>query len=128
NQRETIAAALRKIDQNKWGFILVTDDSQKVLGVVTDGDVRRAILVDSNLERSIADVMNRDFRFAYQETPREQILKLLDQKVHFIPILGSDHKFLEVVSREDFPLREERKITARAKSPVRISFGGGGTD
>ena len=35
----TIAEALTKIDQNKQGFVIVTNSQMEVHGVLTDGDV-----------------------------------------------------------------------------------------
>jgi D-glycero-alpha-D-manno-heptose-7-phosphate kinase len=56
------------------------------------------------------------------------LLKQLDHKIKVIPILDSDSKLVSIVTRDHIPQKLEQKVFARAKSPVRISFGGGGSD
>ena len=72
--------------------------------------------------------MNKSFVFATTDNTREYVLKLLDHSVHIVPILDKNHKLVDVVTTRDFPLEREKQIVIRARSPVRISFGGGGTD
>ena len=47
-----LSQALHKIDRNKQGFLIVVDDEEHVAGVLTDGDVRRALLSICFLIRS----------------------------------------------------------------------------
>lgn len=43
-EKDTIIEALKKIDTNRQGFVIVVDESDTVLGVLTDGDIRRALI------------------------------------------------------------------------------------
>ena len=40
----SVRDALKMIDENKKGFLIIADDNDAVLGTLTDGDVRRAFL------------------------------------------------------------------------------------
>ena len=42
-KKSSVSEALKKIDQNSSGFVLV-ESKEKIIGVITDGDIRRAIL------------------------------------------------------------------------------------
>lgn len=55
-----VEAAIRRIDDNKMGVAFVIDADRRLLGSVTDGDIRRAIL-DGKLDLSmpVVQVMNR---------------------------------------------------------------------
>ena len=81
-----------------------------------------------SIRDQVATCVNRNFVWARAGAPREQILKLLDQRVHVVPILDAERRLVDVFSRDLFNLGEESEVFARARSPVRISFSGGGTD
>ena len=124
----SVRDALHFIDKNKYGFAFTYDANKKVTGVVTDGDIRRALLNNLTLDALISEVSNKDFIWARVKTPREQLIKSLDAHIKFLPILDNNGQLIEVVSRENLPLIDETNTYIRARSPVRISFGGGGSD
>lgn len=124
----SIQDALIAIELNHMGFIFVQDSSGTIVGIATDGDIRRMLLKDFSLNDSITTCINKNFIKAYPDTPRELLLKQLDNKIKFIPILDNENKLVSIVTRDFIPERAEEKVFARSKSPVRISFGGGGSD
>jgi len=73
--------------------------------------------------------MNKKFIFLREGADtRENILKLLDSKIKAIPILDKNDKLVRVVSSKSINWNESTGIISKAKSPVRITFAGGGTD
>jgi D-glycero-alpha-D-manno-heptose-7-phosphate kinase len=128
NKNCTIQDALFKIELNQKGFILVDDESNKIIGISTDGDIRRKLLEKYTLNDKIIFCTNQDFIFALEDTPREKLLKQLDHKIKAIPILDNFNKLVTIVTKDHLPQKDEEKTYARSKSPVRISFGGGGSD
>jgi len=124
----TIVEALKKIELNHNGFVLIHDFEKKIIGIATDGDIRRRLLNNPNLEDSILECANVDFIKAQNDTPREKLLKQLDSKIKAIPILNEKNELESIVTRDFIPERVQQKVYARSKSPVRISFGGGGSD
>jgi D-glycero-alpha-D-manno-heptose-7-phosphate kinase len=128
NESSTIKQVLIKIDENKGGFVLVCDSNEAIIGLVTDGDLRSKISEGISIEEQISNFVNREFVWANPNTPREVILKKLDNSIRFIPLLDDDRKLIDIVTRYHLPLAKEEKIYARAKAPVRVSFGGGGSD
>jgi D-glycero-alpha-D-manno-heptose-7-phosphate kinase len=120
--------ALARIEANQYGIILITDSDGGVTGLATDGDIRRKLLMDASLDDPIAICANPQFVWADQATPRELLLKQLDHRIRVIPLLSSDRRLTGIISRDYFPLSMEERTYARARSPVRISFGGGGSD
>lgn len=127
-ETETIEEAFRRLNLNMLGILFAQDASGRVVGAVTDGDIRRKLLGGLSIRDQVASCVNRDFVWAKAGAPREQILKLLDQRVHVVPILDPERRLVDVFSRDLFNLSEESEVFARARSPVRISFSGGGTD
>jgi D-glycero-alpha-D-manno-heptose-7-phosphate kinase len=127
-RNKSVQDALSLIDGNHLGFVLIKDELDRIIGIVTDGDIRRSILKGVSLVDQIFCCINNNFVSASIDTPRELLLKQLDHKIKVIPILDSDSKLVSIVTRDHIPQKLEQKVFARAKSPVRISFGGGGSD
>jgi len=120
--------ALTKIDANRHGIILTISVSGVVSGLATDGDIRRRLLEGASLDDPIATCANPEFVWADQATPREMLLKQLDHRIRVIPLLDTERRLIDIVSRDRLPVQAEERTYARARSPVRISFGGGGSD
>lgn len=124
----SIREALAKIENNKLGTIFITGETESVIGMATDGDIRRGLLGGLNLNQPIISCCNRQFVSVLVNTSREQILKLIDNKIRVIPVLDAESRLCNVYTRENLPKHGEFNVYTRAKSPVRISFGGGGSD
>lgn len=127
NETATLREALSAIDANQNGLVFVCNKNNVVTGLLTDGDIRRALLSGVDLGASVGTLANREFVFASEETSREQLLKMLDWRVKAVPILKSG-VLVDLVTRDHFPASSEGKVFARSRAPVRISFGGGGSD
>ena len=124
----TLRDALEKINENHHGIVFAINNSNRVIGVATDGDIRSALINGGNLNDSLEAYLNTDFVWADELTTREQLLKQLDHRIQVIPILNQGKELVNVISRYNIPIVSEADVYARAKSPVRISFGGGGSD
>lgn len=124
----SLREALARIEGNHHGIILTVDTGGFVVGLATDGDIRRRLLEGASLDESVATCANRDFVWADEATPREMLLKQLDHRIRVIPLLDTARRLTGIVSRDQLPVLPEGPIYARARAPVRISFGGGGSD
>ena len=129
NINASINDAIVKIEANSKGFVLVENDVKQVLGTLTDGDIRRALLAGAQLTDLALNHINKNFIFLDDNSmEHESIYKKLDQEITFIPVLDDNKRLLKFITKNTIPSRFEKLITARSKSPVRISFGGGGSD
>lgn len=125
---ESIEIALKKIKLNTHGIVFISERN-KVVGCATDGDIRATLLEKASLNVPVKNVMNRDFIYLFEEkASRENILKLLDAKIQVIPILNNNFELVSISSHKNIDWNNDYKIISKAKSPVRISFAGGGTD
>ena len=124
----SLREALRRIEENHHGMIFIAEMNGSISAIATDGDIRRRLLKGGTLDDAIDQCSNPNFIWENPETPRELLLKKLDQRVRVIPILDSSKFLVGIVSRDHIPILLERKVYARARAPVRISFGGGGSD
>lgn len=124
----SIKEALFKIENNQKGFIFISDVNGKIVGIATDGDIRRNLIKGNTIYDSISNCANFNYIKAYNSTPRELLLKQLDHIIKVIPILDEEDRLVSIISSDFLPEIIEQKVFSRSKSPVRISFGGGGSD
>ncbi|MEA1955417.1 MAG: sugar kinase [Campylobacterota bacterium] len=128
DKNDSIKLALERLRLNAHGIIFITHDD-KVIGCATDGDIRNILLENNSLKLPIKDAMNEKFIYISEKNAsRENILKLLDSKIHAIPILSDKFELISLASHKNINWNNKYKIISKAKSPVRISFAGGGTD
>ena len=76
----SILNAIEFIDRGAVGIILVIDNDNKLLGTVTDGDIRRGILKGLTLDQPVSLVMNCHPTIARSNESRKNILRLMKKK------------------------------------------------
>ncbi|WP_300172970.1 nucleotidyltransferase family protein [uncultured Aliivibrio sp.] len=117
----TVVDALRVIDSEALRIALVVNDEQQLLGVVTDGDIRRGILNNLPLDTSVVDIMSCSPITAPASTAKEQLVKLMESKgILAIPLM-EDNKVVGLETLHN--LFEEKTY----HNPVFIMAGGFGT-
>lgn len=91
----TTRAALSVLDAGALRLVLVADVDGKLLGSLTDGDVRRALLRNQSLETPVGDIMNADPRSALIGTSRNVILALMEEfQLLQVPIVDPDGRLV----------------------------------
>lgn len=127
----TIAEALAVIEANHWGFVVVVDSSHRAIGLLTDGDIRRTFLDGASANDVVGclDALNKKFTSGLVGESRESLLKKLDLDggIKVIPVVDHNGILVDIFMPERM-LAVEHPRVVRARSPARISFGGGGTD
>ena len=102
-----IREAVKVIDEGALKIALVVDSSERLLGTITDGDVRRGILKGIALEESVARIMNATPTVAQVQQSRDEIFDLLRQEsLHQVPVLDQEGRLvgLEVIENLLRPL------------------------
>ncbi|MFI8711545.1 nucleotidyltransferase family protein [Brevibacillus brevis] len=104
-----ILHTLEIIDKNARQIALIADENDRLLGTVTDGDIRRGLLKGRALQDPISLIMNSFPTVASPYETRENILALMKiKKIHQIPIVDEDGKIVHVEVLNDL-LRPTRK-------------------
>lgn len=79
------------------GILLVVDAEKRLLGTITDGDVRRGMLRGLRLEESVEQIMHSHPVTARQGSPKEDLLLLMQQhQIEHVPILDEQGKVVEI--------------------------------
>ena len=109
NQNATIKEALKIIDSGAMQIALILDDSNKFIGTLTDGDIRRGLLKGLDLDSSIESIIFTTPTIATISDTKEEILKLaLSKKLHQIPILDHDGKIVGIQEIEELIKPKEK--------------------
>jgi dTDP-glucose pyrophosphorylase len=91
----TLLDALRALETGGMELALVTDQEDRLVGVLTDGDLRRALLSGMSLDAPLAGVANRKFTFVGPAAGRAEVLDLMRARtIGQIPIVDGDRKLL----------------------------------
>ncbi|TSE26344.1 UTP--glucose-1-phosphate uridylyltransferase [Tepidimonas sediminis] len=119
---DTIRRAIEVIDRGAKRIALVVDEAGRLLGTVTDGDVRRGILRHLGLDAPVAEVMNPQPRVLRPGYGREEALRLLGSaQVLQVPIVGEGGVLVGLETLTDLLKRP------RLENPVFLMAGGFGT-
>lgn len=90
NQNASIKEALKVIDKGAIKVAVVLSDDGLLLGMLNDGDIRRALLKGMSLGDSIAGIINKHPVVANINDTKERILELANEKkLHQIPIISN---------------------------------------
>jgi len=127
---ESVKDALKKLDKTAKKALLVTNNN-KLLGIVTDGDIRRFLLKGKSLESDIREVYNRKYIYVEDGTlSMDGIRNLMrDNLIELLPILDKEKRIIkymtwgEVFANVDLPKKNIKSL----RVPVVIMAGGKGT-
>jgi D-glycero-alpha-D-manno-heptose-7-phosphate kinase len=128
NENLPLKSALLQMEENSFGMVMAENDKRKIVGLLTDGDIRRSLINGYTLDSNISKCANKEFVSASVNTSREHLIKMLDGHIQFIPVFDKFGSLNSIVSKDYLPLDKEKSTYIRARAPVRMSFGGGGSD
>lgn len=126
-ENQSILDAVKCIEAGDLQIAFVVGDDNQLLGVVTNGDVRRYLLQGGQTNVPVTACMNRDYRAVRADVTREDLLKTFDLGYSAIPGIDEQGRLVEVYTRL-MAANPEVPVLARARAPVRMSFCGGGAD
>lgn len=88
-----IREAIRVLDQNAKQILLVVDGENRLMGTVTDGDIRRGILKGISLDEHTSRIMGSSPTVAYVGDDRQSILAMMrKKKLHHIPVVNEQNQ------------------------------------
>jgi len=91
---------IAKIDSFGVGFLAIVDDENTLVGIVTDGDIRKALL---NQKKEVSEIINYNPITLPHTTPRHQIKSFLEEKRRLhVPLVDENKKLVEVFLLHNF--------------------------
>lgn len=95
----TILDALKAMDgaSHDSQTLFVINSEQKMVGTLTDGDIRRGLISGFSLNDPISSVMHTSFKFVREGDDVAQVLKRFrESQIYFVPVLDADNHILRV--------------------------------
>lgn len=124
--KSTLHDVLVRSNATRQGIVLVVDDERRLLGVITDGDIRRAVLASLDLGILVEELLRRKGDAppitARDNTPHAQLVALVRKTgICHVPLLNAEGRVSRLVTIED--LLQEDEIALQAV----VMAGGKGT-
>lgn len=115
----TIREALKIIDSGAMQIAIIVDENDRLVGTLTDGDIRRGLLNNLTLDDCIESIIFRTPTIATIHDSKEAILqKALKKKLHQIPIVDDEHRIIGIKEIEEL-------VKPRVKQNVVVLMVGG---
>ena len=98
---EPFHTVLEKIGANKRGFLFCLDSSGVLEGLITDGDIRRWLITQHqiNLDQVITQIINRQFVYANIDEDKERIKRFFSEEIKFVPLLDYRSRLVALARR-----------------------------
>ena len=124
---ESLLKALKQMDKQKVKMLFVFD-KEHFISILTIGDIQRAIVKNIALETPIAQVVDRNKKFAHSGEPMEVIReKMLRLRAECMPVLDEKGELVDVIFWRDLFEKEETDLRPKIDLPVVIMAGGKGS-
>lgn len=103
---------LVKIDLNKSKIAFVIDSSLRVIGSISDGDIRRYMMNNSeiNLLIKASEICNPVFKFVKYDEPPEKIKMLVNGKINIAPVVNNELKIIAIARKRPENFRVQNFI------------------
>lgn len=98
--KSTIKSALKKLDSLASDAVLfVVDKNKKLIGSLTDGDIRRGLIKGISMEESIEKLYNSKPKFVtINNVDIKKIIDFKSKKIKIIPLVDNDKKVIEIIN------------------------------
>ena len=116
----TISEVIACIDRNAKGIALVVDGERRLIGTITDGDIRRAIMVGTDLGLPARVMLEKRSTTIYPQpitapagTPDAELVKLMNKHViRQIPLIDGEGRVADVALLSDLVKNYELPLQA----------------
>jgi len=105
----SIRDAMAVIDRGAKGIALVVDEDRRLIGTVTDGDIRRLILAGGSLDAPVSELLARKAASPYPQPitaradspPAEWLRRMQEARIRQLPLLDTDGRVAALVTLDE---------------------------
>ena len=116
----SIQQAISQMEESRVGIVLVVDTELRLLGTITDGDLRRAILVDVDLDGPVSTLLERKVGspfaqpiIASSSADRSYMLRVLQEhNILHLPLVDEEQRVAGLVTMSDFLTNQKAPLQA----------------
>ena len=92
---DSLRTAMEKIEQNKYRVVVVVDDG-KVLGTVSDGDIRRAYMHELLPIAPVSQIMQLNPFVTTERDRRKRHEQAVRDRVTVLPVVDDENRLVDV--------------------------------
>lgn len=87
--------------------LFVVDDNNRMVGTLTDGDSRRALIAGASVNDKVEKVMHRDFNYmnAHAVDDVKEIKRQKEMKMKLVPVLDENKHIIDIINLEKYSTR-----------------------
>ena len=122
SEDETILNVLKKIDKNAKGIVFICKE-RKLVASITDGDIRRYIINNCDLNGAIKNIGNYNPHYVYQNQNIKYKKYMEEKGITSLPILDNNNIIVDI----KFLKKDIKQLKQKINIPVVIMAGGKGT-
>ena len=128
---EKIINCIKNINNTHKEFVYVVNKKKQLIGILTDADVRKAILKKVDLESSIKKIYNKNPKFVYEDDDLKTVDEVFKKtNVNFLPVINKSKKVVDIKRvhkhQENINLQAIRKKDDNKTNTLIIMAGGKG--
>jgi dTDP-glucose pyrophosphorylase/predicted transcriptional regulator len=103
NLGQTIEQSILKLNKNGEKCLIVIDKNKKLLGTITDGDIRKSLIKGLTIQSSINSIYNKKPVFFYKKNYEQEKIKkiMLSNKYDLVPLVDENHMVIDVINFSD---------------------------
>ena len=107
---ESAWVGMETIGKSGQQICLIVDENRKLLGTLTDGDIRRAMLRGEDLQSvKIEEIMNRDPYIARPNESRAALFETLRQeRIRLVPVVNEKKVVVNLIALDDYLLSKPK--------------------
>lgn len=106
----TVQDSVQALEANNVKIVLVVDDNNKLVGTVTDGDVRRAVLSGKQFSENVQNIMARAPITIVEGAPKEELItKMVESRIRQIIIVNNSHEPVDIKSIEEIDAASKKE-------------------
>jgi len=125
---DTLLDAMHKIDRNTLGIVFVAREDGALVGSLSDGDIRRALIADASVRDHVDAYMNRTPRaIDHDATPEELEAFFSGGHIRVVPVTDDTRALVGLETMRDWLDEVEESSQPEAVLPAVIMAGGLGS-
>jgi len=127
-QTHTIRQAMEQLEKTEEKIVFVVDEESRLIGSLTDGDIRRWILSDGDLKAQVLHICNRKSYVVEEGFRTEQVrANMLNGNFGCVPVINPSREIVQLLFwKEMFQGGDAIKAKRRLNLPVVIMAGAKG--
>ena len=100
NENQRLKEAIKILENNYNKTLIVIDSKDKLVGTITDGDIRRRLIKNENINISCGELANKNCICTYSKQDIEKLTLAKRKRVTIVPLIDKNKKVIDYIEIE----------------------------